>query len=185
MNSNSAYLLWLPRDQWCRRYKIHKNSIKFWTLPVILILKTIICCCFFTQNTPAYDNVPSKFGCKQISSSADMVETVISDQMSHHCDPELEDRKPAILRDILAHDVASPYQVWLQKVQQQGRYHSDKHSLEFWTFSVTLTLTTIEQSNLFMRQSILWWCAMKPSLLAKGSVVQIIYLKVMFWLYYS
>ena len=76
----------------------------------------------FTQNTPAYVNVPSKLGCKKISSSADMVETVISDQMSPHCDPELEDRKPIFLHDILAHDVASPYQIQLQKVQQQRIY---------------------------------------------------------------
>ena len=74
---------------------------------------------------------PIKFGCKKISSSADMVETVISDQMSHHCDPELEDRKPAILRDILAHDVASPYQVWLQKVKELRRDCPDERSLEF------------------------------------------------------
>ena len=66
----------------------------------------------FTQNTPAYDNVPSKFGCKKISSSTDKVETVIFDQMSPHCDPELEDRKPIFLQDILAHDVASQYNIW-------------------------------------------------------------------------
>ena len=74
----------------------------------------------FPQNTPAYDNVPSKFGCKKINSSADMVETVTFDQMSLYCDPELEDSKPIFLH-ILAHDVASLYQIWLQKVQQQRR----------------------------------------------------------------
>ena len=55
-----------------------------------------------------------KFGyknLKKISSSADMVDTVISDQMSPHSDPELEDSKPIFLHDTLAHDVASPYQV--------------------------------------------------------------------------
>ena len=72
-----------------------------------------------------------KFGCKKISSSADMVETVIFDQMSPHCDPELEDSKPIFLHDTLAHDVASPYQVWLQKVQQLRRNHTDEHSQEF------------------------------------------------------
>ena len=77
--------------------------------------------------------------------------------MSPHCEPELEDIKP------LAHHVASPYQVWSQKVQQQRRYHSDEHSLEFWTFPVTFTLTTTEQSNLFTRQSTLWWCTTKTS----------------------
>ena len=116
----------MPRDQWYRRYKIHKDSIKF-HCDLDLENNNLI----FTQNTPAYDNVPSKFGCKQISSSADMVQTVIFDQMSLHCDPELEDRKPIFLHDTLAYNVASPYQVWLQKVWQQRRYHSNEQSLEF------------------------------------------------------
>ena len=54
-----------------------------------------------------------KFGCKKISSSAEMVEKVIFDQMSPDCDTEPEDNKPIFLHDTLAHDVASPYQVWL------------------------------------------------------------------------
>ena len=56
---------------------------------------------------------PIKFGCKKIKSLADMIETVIFDQMSPHSDPELEDSKLIFLHDTLAHDVASPYQVWL------------------------------------------------------------------------
>ena len=72
-----------------------------------------------------------KFHCKKISSSAEMVETVISDQMNPHCDPELEDGKPIFLHDTLAHDAGSPYPVWLQKVQQLRRRHQDEHSLEF------------------------------------------------------
>ena len=72
---------------------------------------------------------PIKFGCKKISSSADMVEKVIFDQISPHCDPELEDSKSVFLHDTLAHDVASPYQVWVQKVQHLRRYHPDEHSL--------------------------------------------------------
>ena len=74
---------------------------------------------------------PIKLCSKKISSSADMVETVTFDQTSPHCDPELQDRKPIFLHDILAHYVASPYQVWLQKVQQQRKYHPDENSLEF------------------------------------------------------
>ena len=35
--------------------------------------------------------------------------------MNPHCDPELEDYKPIFLHDNLAHQVASPYQVWLKK----------------------------------------------------------------------
>ena len=82
-----------------------------------------------------------QFGCKKISSSVDIVETVISDYMSPHCDLELEDSKPDFLQDTLLHGDASPYQVRLQKVQQLKRYHPDEHSLEFLTFPVTLTVT--------------------------------------------
>ena len=46
---------------------------------------------------------PIKFGCKKISSSADIVDTVIVIG-----DPELEDSKPIFLHDTLAHDAASP-----------------------------------------------------------------------------
>ena len=74
---------------------------------------------------------PTKFDCKKISSSADMVETVISDHMSPHCDPGLEDSKPIFSHDTLAHDDASPYQVWLQKVQRSRRYRPDEHSWKF------------------------------------------------------
>ena len=59
---------------------------------------------------------PLKIGCEKISSSVDMVETVISDYISPHCDFELEDSKPVFLYGTLAHDDALPYQVWLQKV---------------------------------------------------------------------
>ena len=72
---------------------------------------------------------PIKFGCKKISSSVDKVETVVCNHMSPHCDPE--DSEPIFLHDILAHDDASPYQVWLQRVQQLRRYHPDEMSLEF------------------------------------------------------
>ena len=74
----------------------------------------------FIQNTPAYDNVPSKFGCQKISSSADMVERVIFDQMSPHCDPKLEDSKPIFLHDTLAHDVASPSKFGYRRLSGRG-----------------------------------------------------------------
>ena len=60
-----------------------------------------------------------------------MVETVISDDMSLHCHPRHGDSKPIFLHDTLAHGVASPYQVWLQKVQQVRRHRSGEQSLEF------------------------------------------------------
>ena len=42
---------------------------------------------------------PITFGCKQISSSVDVVERVIFDYMNPHCDPQLEDSKPIFLLD--------------------------------------------------------------------------------------
>ena len=55
---------------------------------------------------------PIKFGRKKISSSADMVETVIFGQMRHHCDPEFEDRKSIFLHDTLAHGVEETSSRW-------------------------------------------------------------------------
>ena len=46
--------------------------------------------------------------CKKISSSVDMVKTVILDYMSPHYDTELEDSKPIFLHDILAQGDAPP-----------------------------------------------------------------------------
>ena len=74
---------------------------------------------------------PIKCGCRKISSPVDMVETVILDYMRHHYDPKLEDSKPIFLHNTLAHDDTSPYQVWLQKVQQVRRHRSGEQSLEF------------------------------------------------------
>ena len=54
---------------------------------------------------------PIKFDRKEISSSIDMIGTVISDYMSPLYDPKLEDSKPIFLHDTMAHDHASPYQV--------------------------------------------------------------------------
>ena len=74
---------------------------------------------------------PIKFGCTNISSSVDLVETVISYHMCPHCDLDLEDNKPIFLHDTLVHDDALLYHVWLQKVQQLRRYHPHEYSLEF------------------------------------------------------
>ena len=76
MNSKSAHLLWLPRDQWDKRYKIHKEWIKFWTFTVILTLKTTIQF-LHTKIQLMMMYHPIKFGCKKVSSSADMVESHI------------------------------------------------------------------------------------------------------------
>ena len=61
---------------------------------------------------------PIKFVCRKISSSLDMVETVIFDYMSLNCDLELEDSKQIFSHDTLAYDDTSPHKIWSQKVQQ-------------------------------------------------------------------
>ena len=87
----------------------------------------------FKQNSPAYDDVPSKLNLVAKSSvvSVDMTKTFISDNLSTHCDLDLEDNKPIFLNDTLAHDNASQYQVCLQKVLQLRRYLQGRHSLKF------------------------------------------------------
>ena len=124
-----------------------------------------------------------------------MVDTVIFDYMNPHCDLDLEDSKPIFLHDTLAHDDASSYQVWLQKVKkkipsrwtvngilnfsrdldavhnraiqsfhktiqlkmmcQQTKFSckrisssentSESHILTIWSFTVILTLKTVNQ----------------------------------------
>ena len=67
INRKSAHLVWLPRDQWYRRYKIHKDSIFFWSFTVTFTLKTI----YFLHKTLQLMMMyhPIKFGCKKISRS--------------------------------------------------------------------------------------------------------------------
>ena len=59
---------------------------------------------------------PIKCGCRKISSSVYVVETLMLDYMSPHYDPKLADSKQIFLHGTLAHDDKSPYQVRLQKV---------------------------------------------------------------------
>ena len=75
---------------------------------------------------------PLKLGCRKISRSVDMVETVISDYMSPHCDLELEDSKQIFSHDMLAQDDTPSYQVWLQRVPQLPSR---------WTFTGILNLS--------------------------------------------
>ena len=84
---------------------------------------------------------PIKFDCKQISNPVDMTQTVIFDRMSPHCGRDPEDSKPTFLHGILAHDDASPYQVWLQKAQHVKEILSRSTFTGFFTnFSCDLEL---------------------------------------------
>ena len=60
---------------------------------------------------------PVKFGCKRISGLVNMVGTVTFDYMSPYSDFDLEDNKAIFSHYTLAHDNASPFKVWLQKVK--------------------------------------------------------------------
>ena len=99
IDSKSQDIVWLQRDKWYRRYKVHKDSIELWTFTVILTLKTAI---WFLLKTPKIMMMyyQMSFNCKMISSSAHMVETVIFDYMSPHCNPQLQDFKPVSLHTL-------------------------------------------------------------------------------------
>ena len=66
----------------------------------------------------------------------------MSDYMSANCHLGLDNSKPIFWHNTLAHCDASPYQIWWQRVDGFRRY-LDKHSLTFWTFTVTLTLNAL------------------------------------------
>ena len=87
----------------------------------------------FKQNSPAYDDVPSKLNLVAKSSvvSVDMTKTFISDNLSTHCDLDLEDNKPIFLHDTLAHDNTLQYQVRQHIFCWFRRYCVDKHILTY------------------------------------------------------
>ena len=115
---------------------------------------------------------PIKFGCKKISSSVAMVETVISDHMNPHCDPELEDSKQIFLHDTLTNDDASPNQVWFQMIQHLRIIQMN------WNFEPFLwPWPWPQQSNPIYSQDNLAYddVPIKLSLIANGAAVQKIY----------
>ena len=116
---------------------------------------------------------PIKFGCKKISSSADTAKTVTFDQMSPHCDWTWRQQT-----NLLARHSGPWWCITIPSLVTEGSADEEISSRwTFWTFSVTLILTTTEQSNLFTRQSTLWWCTVQPSSVAKGSAAPKKYIK--------
>ena len=51
MNSKLAHHLWLPRDQWHRRYKIHKDSLKFFNLDITSPRQKYMTVCFYNAQS--------------------------------------------------------------------------------------------------------------------------------------
>ena len=126
--------------------------MKIWTFAVTLALNTTIQFLHDTfQNKMMYHSI--KFGSKK----SRPVEQIWKKQsyliMSRHCDLDLEDSKPILTHDTLAHSDVSPCQVWLQNIKQLGRYsHMVRWKFDqVWTFAVTLALSRTQQYNLFTR----------------------------------
>ena len=74
----------------------------------------------FTSNTAIHfftkKKNETKFGCKKIIGSKNIVETVIFSLHEPHYDFDLEDNKPTLSHNTPACDNAPPYKGWLQKV---------------------------------------------------------------------
>ena len=115
--------------------------MKFWTFGVTLTMTIAIQSLHKTlQLMTMYQSI--KLACKRISSS---VESHILIYTSPNCDLDLEVSTSIFLHDTLAHDDASQYQVWSQKVQWFRRYYLDKPSSTFRNSAVTLALNTAIQ----------------------------------------
>ena len=88
-----------------------------------------------------------EFDCKKLTDLElikDILETVLFDHISPHCDLDLEDRIQFFLNDIPVHGGVPQYQVWLQKVVYK---HSAKWE-QICVMSVT-SLTPEDTTVLF------------------------------------
>ena len=127
-----------------------------------------LCTCSFLQLMMVYHLI--KFGCKKISSSVEMVETVIFDCVCPQCDWICRQQT-----NLLAWHSGPWWCTTVPNLVIEGSAVEEISSRWTLTGILTLTFTTTEKFNLFTRQSILWWCAIKPCLVVKGSADQKIY----------
>ena len=105
----------------------------------------------FSQNTPAYNNIPSI--------QVWLQEDKRFSRYSWNClffyyinlcyNLDHEDSKPIFLQDALAHDNAWPYHVWWQNVCWFRRYCLEKQSVIFWTLNLAQQ-TSSSQALWFM-----------------------------------
>ena len=82
----------------------------------------------------------------------------------------------------LAHDAASPYQIWWQHVLWYRKYHQNKHSLTFWPFAVTLTLNTVISFSHRALWLMMLYYQTKSGCKGTSSLEDIVKI-VIFWLY--
>ena len=102
--------VWLQRNQHFRRYSRNSHILIISELAVTLTLKTVnqfFCVTLWLMIM--HHN--TKFGNKMFLSLEDIILTN-TDILSLCCDLDLENNKPIFLHDTLAHDAASPYQIW-------------------------------------------------------------------------
>ena len=79
------------------------------------------------------------FGCKRFTSSGDMEVSYFFENLTPHCDLDLEDRNPTFCMTLRVMMMNKPYQVSWIKVKWLRSYRPDKYYLRIWTISVTLT----------------------------------------------
>ena len=84
----TTHLVWLPRYQWYRNGITDKHSIQFCTITVTFILNTKIQSLFLIIM-----HHQTKFGCKMITSSEDIIETINYDCMCPQYEPDLSNSK--------------------------------------------------------------------------------------------
>ena len=126
-------LVWLQRDQQCRK------KLDWQTFSEVLNLH-----CDFDYSSPILSDTLDcdvsstfTFGSQRISSSVQShlhYRSPCCDfdlKNSKPCDLDFKNSNPISLHDTATHNEASPYKVWLQKVQQFRRYCPDKHVLTF------------------------------------------------------
>ena len=163
-SSTTIHLVWLQRYHWDWKYRIDKDSIKFLTFTVTVGLTTTIQSLHKTfLLMMMYQAI--KFVCKRISSSADMIITVIPNCMSHY----------------LTLKIAN--QSFIMILLPMMMHHHTRFSCKMLSCSKDVVQRNIESVNLccdldlehsiaiFTKHSGLWWCTITLSLVAKGSAV--------------
>ena len=138
---------------------------------------------FFSQDTPPYDDIPTKFGCKRVGNSEGTFDShIIFLLHKPHCDLDHEVGTKIFVRNSPAHDDASSYQVWSQRLHWFRWDRPDKHSLTFWIFAVTFDLQhTIQFSHKTLRLMVMYHQTQFG--LEKISSSEETVERVMFWLY--
>ena len=136
---------WLQKVQLFRIYCLDKHSLIFWTLTVPLTLNAVIQ--FLHKDTPANNDLLSNQVWlqkdQQFTKYSRIVifwsyETLLWHWPSKYTNQSLHKTLPLMM---MHHHTKPGYKnVWWFR-----RYCLDKHSLTFWTFTVTLTLNTAIQ----------------------------------------